>query len=399
MRFSRRTHWNIEANALESARQRRLAAGLPLADLTASNPTRCGFTYSSDLLEPLTNPSARDYDPNPRGRLQAREAVCRYYETHNARISPDQVILTTSTSEAYSYLFKLLCDPGETILAPRPCYPLFDFLADAEVVTLTHADFVYDHGWQLDIESLRRNITLQTRAIVLVHPNNPTGHFTRPEEARELAALCREHSLVLIVDEVFLDYSLTATPSVRETFLARDLGILTFVVSGISKIAALPQMKAAWLVASGPGAADALERLEVLADTFLSMNVPIQSALPVWLDTRSAIQSQIVSRVQINLLALDTQLADQSADHRWVSRLDLEGGWYAILRIPAIEDDETTAIHLLEEGVYIHPGSFFGLPSSGWLVVSFLTPPLDFEIGISTVIRHFQENHKNYLEI
>jgi alanine-synthesizing transaminase len=400
MPFSQRTLWNLEANALESARQRHLAAGLPLADLTASNPTRCGFTYPSDLLAPLSNPIAFNYDPNPRGSIHAREAICRYYQAHSAAISPNQIILTTSTSEAYSFLFKLLCNPGEAILAPQPCYPLFDFLADAEVVTLTHSHFVYDHGWQLDLESLRRAITPATRAIVLVHPNNPTGHFTTLQQARELAALCREHALALIVDEVFLDYAFHSTPADSTTantatFLARDLGVLTFVVSGISKVCALPQMKAAWLVATGPGAEEALERLEVIADTFLSMNAPIQSALPIWLENCSSIQEQIRLRTSSNLAILDRELEAQPLSSRWISRLSVEGGWYAILRVPATETDEEAAIRLLDQDVYIHPGSFFGLPSSGWLVASLLTPGPDFQAGISSLIRHFQQNHNN----
>lgn len=401
MPFSHRTQWNIEPNALESTRQDRLVSGLPLADLTASNPTRCNFAYPCDLLTPLTHPAAFDYDPNPRGRLEARQAVARYYESHNTVISPEQIILTTSTSEAYSYLFKLLCNPGDQILAPGPCYPLFDFLADAEVVTLAHSQFVYDHGWQLDLESLRRAITPRTRAIVLVHPNNPTGHFTTLEESRELASLCREHSLALIVDEVFLDYPLAdaSTTPKTTTFLARipeyDLGVLTFVVSGISKICALPQMKAAWLAATGPGSNEALERLEVLADTFLSMNAPIQSALPAWLENRATIQTQIQTRTRTNLEILDQQLSAQPPEHRWVSRLTLQGGWYAILRIPATESDEETAIRLINQGLYIHPGSFFGLPQSGWLVASLLTPAEDFTTGISSLIRHFQQNHNN----
>jgi aspartate/methionine/tyrosine aminotransferase len=404
MKFSRRTDWNVEVNLLEAARQQRRQAGLSIADLTASNPTRCGFHYPDELLASLTDPSAFDYDPNPRGNLAAREAVCRYYAEHGAAINPASVILTTSTSEAYGYLFKLLCNPGDAIMAPRPCYPLFDFLADAEVVELTYGAFVYDHGWQLEIESLRRSITPRTRAIVLVHPNNPTGHFTKREEARELAELCRQHELALIVDEVFLDYPIKQTSPAdlrlsslaQSTFLTRDLGVLTFVVSGISKIAGLPQMKAAWLAVTGPGADEALARLEILADTYLSMNAPIQHALPNWIEQRSAIQEQICARVQANLAALDQALEAQPDGRQWVSRLGVEGGWYATLRVPAIEPDEQTAIGLLKSGVYLHPGSFFGMPSSGWLVVSLLTPEAEFRHGIKTLLRFFEVNHNSH---
>jgi aspartate/methionine/tyrosine aminotransferase len=404
MPFSQRTDWNVEVNPLEAARLERRQAGLPIADLTASNPTRCGFHYPDDLLLSLTNPSAFDYDPNPRGSLAVREAVCRYYAHHGAVIDSASVILTTSTSEAYSYLFKLLCNPGDAILVPRPCYPLFDFLAAAEVVELTDGAFVYDHGWQLEMESLRRSITPRTRAIVLVHPNNPTGHFTKREEARELADLCRKHQLALIVDEVFLDYrvedgskaGLQQDDTARSTFLARDLGILTFVVSGISKIAGLPQMKAAWLAATGPGMDEALARLEVLADTYLSMNAPIQCALPKWIEQRDAIQQQISARVNANLAALDREIQAQPAGRHWVGRLQIEGGWYATLRIPATEPDEQAAIRLLSNGVYLHPGSFFGMSDSGWLVASLLTPEVEFLLGIKALLHFFELNHNSY---
>jgi len=394
MNFSKRTNWNTEENELARKLRERQASGLPIFDLTASNPTRCGFTYPADLLQPLNNPAALDYDPNPKGSHRAREAVSRYYASHNTTVNPDRIILTTSTSEAYSYIFKLLCNPGDTILVPQPCYPLFDFLAEAEVVNLSYATFVYDHGWQLDLESLRRQITPTTRAIVLVHPNNPTGHFTRPEEAAELAALCRQHNLSLIVDEVFLDYAIAPSPG-QESFAARNLDTLTFIVSGISKIAALPQMKAAWLLAIGPGSEAALARLEVLADTYLSMNAPIQSALPTWLDQRSHLQSQIHTRLQTNLAQLDRSLAAQLAQQQWVSRLQIEGGWYAVLRIPATQSDEHTARGLLDLGVLIHPGHFFGFPPSGWLVISLLTIPAQFSAGVEHLLVYIKRNQES----
>ena len=212
MRFSQRTAWNTEETELARAHRARLKAGLPIADLTASNPTRCGFRYPPETLAALDNPAALDYDPNPRGLLLARQAVCAYYADHGTAVSPEQVILTTSTSEAYSFLFRLLCDPGDEILVPQPGYPLFDFLATLDDVRLKPAPLVYDYGWQIDPEGFRRAITPQTRAIVLVHPNNPTGHFTKAWEGRELARLCREHDLSLIVDEVFLDYPFPTVP-------------------------------------------------------------------------------------------------------------------------------------------------------------------------------------------
>ena len=252
MRFSRRTDWNTEESELARAHRLRAEAGLPIADLTASNPTRCGFEYDSGLLGALADPEALDYDPQPRGSLRAQQAVCGYYADHGVALQPERIVLTTSTSEAYSYLFRLLCDPGSEIVVPQPGYPLFDFLAVLDDVRLKPAPLLYDHGWQMDPEGFRRAITPHTRAIVLVHPNNPTGHFTKHWEAEELARLCREFELSLIVDEVFLDYGIDGT---GKSFTSGLDGVLVFVVSGLSKIAGLPQMKAAWIVATGPEAA------------------------------------------------------------------------------------------------------------------------------------------------
>jgi aspartate/methionine/tyrosine aminotransferase len=246
-------------------------------------------------------------------------------------------------------------------------------------VSVRTAPLVYDHGWQIDPEGFRRAITPQTRAIVLVHPNNPTGHFTKPWEAEELARLCREFDLSLIVDEVFLDYDLGKKSS---SFASGIEGVQVFVVSGLSKFAGLPQMKAAWIVATGPERAAALDRLEIIADTFLSMNAPVQWALPRWLDRRSAIQEQIRARTSANLAELDRQLTALPV----VSRLQTEGGWYAILRIPALRSDQETVLALLNAGVWVHPGYFFGLPPSGWLVVSLLGPEREFSTGVTALL-------------
>jgi len=380
MRFSHRTKWNTEESDLARAHRLRQQAGLPIADLTASNPTRCGFRYPADLLAALADPQALDYEPQPLGLLRAREAVCGYYAEHGIVVEPDQVVLTTSTSEAYSYLFRLLCDPGSEILVPQPGYPLFDFLARLDDVRLQGAPLVYDYGWQIDPEGFRRAVTDQTRAIVLVHPNNPTGHFTKPWEARELAQLCRERDLSLIVDEVFLDYGFGgASPA---SFAAGLEDVPVYVVSGLSKIAGLPQMKAAWIVATGPQRVPAMERLEVIADTFLSMNAPVQAALPRWLASRGEIQRQIRERVSANLAELDRQLAGQQV----IRRLAVEGGWYAVLRIAAVRPDAQTVLTLLDRGVWVHPGYFFGMEEAGWLVVSLLGPASEFSVGVTTLL-------------
>ena len=264
MRFSRRTEWNTEESGLARAHRERVNAGLAIADLTASNPTRCGFKYVGALLAALTDVRALDYDPQPLGLRSAREAVCGYYADHYVAVSADRVLLTTSTSEAYSFLFKLLSNPDDEIVAPQPGYPLFDFLAVLDDVRIKAATLVYDEGWQIEPEGFRRAITPRTRAIVLVHPNNPTGHFTKAWEQVELAAMCRKHGIPLIVDEVFLDYGFDGAKAA--SFAAGLEGVDVYVVSGLSKIAGLPQMKAAWVVASGPHAAEAMGRLEVRHD-------------------------------------------------------------------------------------------------------------------------------------
>jgi aspartate/methionine/tyrosine aminotransferase len=387
MRFSERTSWNTEESELARAHRMRRGAGLPIADLTASNPTRCGFAYPASLLQALADPRSLEYDPQPRGLPEAREAVCRYYLDHGMALDSGQIVLTTSTSEAYSFLFRLLCDPGSEILVPQPGYPLFDYLATLDDVRIKAAPLVYDHGWQIDFEGMRRAISPETRAIVVVHPNNPTGHFTKPWETEELARICRQHGLSLIVDEVFLDYAMTGGVEAW-SFVAGLEGVPVFVVSGLSKIAGLPQMKAAWIVATGPEKAQALDRLEVIADTFLSMNAPVQCALPAWLAQRARIQNQIRDRVRTNLAELDRQLAGTPV----LRRLNVEGGWYAVLRVPALGPDEQAVLALLELGVWVHPGYFFGLPESGWLVLSLLGREAEFSTGLITVINYFRTN-------
>ena len=384
MRFSRRTEWNTEESALARAHRERVRSGLPLADLTASNPTRCGFVYDARLLEPLTDVDALAYDPQPLGLLKAREAVCRYYAEHGVAVDPERVVLTTSTSEAYSFLFRLLCDPGSEVLVPLPGYPLFDFLAVVDDVRIKGVPLVYDHGWQIEPEGFRLAISDETRAIVLVHPNNPTGHFTERWEAEELAKLCRERGIALIVDEVFLDYGFGEEQA--WSFAAGLEGVDVYTVSGLSKIAGLPQMKAAWIVAAGSHAAEAMARLEVIADTFLSMNAPVQGAVPAWLAGRSQIQKQIKERVRTNLGELDRHLAGVDI----VDRLEVDGGWYSVLRVPAVQPDEATVLELLERGAWVHPGYFFGMEESGWLVVSLLASVEEFRTGVQVIVDYFR---------
>jgi aspartate/methionine/tyrosine aminotransferase len=322
------------------------------------------------------------YDPEPKGLSSARDAVSLYYRDHGAEVDPNHIFLTTSTSEAYSFLFRLLCDPGDEVLIGQPGYPLFDFLAQLDDIRLIPYQLFYDHGWHLDLDALRRRITPRTRAITLVHPNNPTGHFTRAAERAAIEDLCREHNLALIVDEVFLDYGIPPQEG-QPSFVTGDHPVPTFVLSGLSKIAALPQMKAAWIACF---AEDALQRLEVIADTFLSMSAPIQHALPEWLQHRAMLQQQIQDRVVVNIATLDTILSRQTL----VTRLEIEAGWYAVVRVPELQSQEQTALDLLlKRGVVVHPGGFFGFSGQGWLVVSLLGEQKEVERGIDELCREF----------
>jgi alanine-synthesizing transaminase len=383
--WSARTRWDLEETpwARELARLR--AAGMQLWDLTASNPTACGFVYDADsILGPLSDPQALRYEPDPRGLRCARDAVSAYYREHGASVDAEQIFLTASTSEAYSFLFRLLCDAGDEVLIGQPGYPLFDFLARLDDVRLVAYELFYDHGWHLDLEALRRRITSRTRAIAVVHPNNPTGHFTRDGERGAIEGLCREHGLALIVDEVFLDYGL-AGHEAGLSFAAGSHAVPTFVLSGLSKVAALPQMKAAWMACFAEP--EALQRLEVIADTFLSMSAPIQHAVPAWLSQRAAVQGQIKQRLERNLATLDAILLRQTL----VTRLAAEAGWYAVLRVPGLQTEEETALELLlERAVVVHPGGFFGFSGQGWLVVSLLAPEREFAAGVEAIVTHFR---------
>jgi alanine-synthesizing transaminase len=382
VRWSARTRWDLAQTPWAEQLARLRSAGAQLFDLTASNPTRCGFDYdAASILTPLQNTAALQYEPDPRGLRSAREAVSRYYRDHTAAVDPDQIFLTTSTSEAYSFLFRLLCDPGDEVLIGQPGYPLFDFLAQLDDVRLVSYPLFYDHGWQLDLEALRRRVTSRTRAIALVHPNNPTGHFTRPSERAAIEEVCREHGLALIVDEVFLDFRIGGGGT--ESFAHGPHPVPTFVLSGLSKVAALPQMKAAWVACFAPD----LERLEVISDTFLSMSAPIQHALPIWLNQRAAIQGQIKQRLEGNLERLDKLLQSQTL----VTRLEVEAGWYAVLRVPGVQPEEQMALDLLlQRAVVVHPGSFFGFSGQRWLVVSLLAPADEFAAGIEEICTHFK---------
>lgn len=388
--FARRTSWNLATNRYSEALEAHRRAGRKLLDLTASNPTNIGLNYRAESLLPaLADRRALQYDPQAKGLREAREAVAAYYAERGTTISPEDLILTTSTSEAYSFVFRLLCDPEDAVLVPTPSYPLFDFLADIQDVKLFPYELVYDHGWQIEVNSLFAAVDraiasgARCRAILVVHPNNPTGSYVQPREMQLLKDVCERNDAAVIADEVFLDYSLEAQSP--PTFVGNEHS-LTFTLSGLSKISGLPQMKVAWIAASGPSALkqEALARLDVIADTYLSMNAPIQLAIPAMLAERNHLQPQLLDRVRANLAELDSQLAQQNL----CQRLQIEGGWYAILRVPARGSDEELAIALLErENVLLQPGHFYDFAAEGYLVVSLITPPAEFAEGMKRLLR------------
>ncbi len=381
-RFSARTSWDVGESSYAAAVREARASGRRVYDLTLSNPTRCRFVYDAGLLGVLGDLQALVYDPDPRGMKVAREAVAGYYTDHGADVTPTDMVLTTSTSESYSYLFRLLCDPGDEVLVAQPSYPLFDFLADLDDVRLRPYPLFYDHGWWIDFAELERAITLRTRAVLVVHPNNPTGHWTSAAERELLEALCVRHGLALIVDEVFLDYPLREVAPAPRSFACGDHPALTFVLSGLSKICGLPQMKAAWIATRGPEKArtEALARLEIVADTFLSMNAPIQLAMPSWLGGRGAIQAEILGRARGNLATLE-RVAEQSPGLLQVLRV--AAGWSAVVALPRCVGDADCAERLVRErGVLAHPGSFYGMAERNRIVVSLIGPAEEFEAGI-----------------
>ncbi len=401
MRFAARCDFGDGTTAYGKALERARSAGT-LIDLTVSNPTRCGFEYPEErLLAAMNDTPVLQYDADSLGLRSAREAVSALYRTvYGADVPPERLLLTASTSEAYGYLLRLFCEPGDAILVPSPSYPLFDLLARLHDVDVITYPLVYHDGWQIDPASLAAAVTSQTRAMIAIHPNNPTGHYCSPADRETLFAVARRHELPLIVDEVFLDYAIEAGR--RFSFAARQERDvrkghaedgkashlerpLTFVLAGLSKTLALPQMKLAWMAACGPAdeVSEAMARLGVLADTFLSVAAPPQVALPVWLREREGLQKQILLRVRENLRLLDGLLAGSA-----VSRLRVEGGWSVVLRIPGSESDMDVALHLLRQhGVVMHPGSFYGFPEKGWLVISLLTPATMFEAGVRRLTR------------
>jgi alanine-synthesizing transaminase len=383
--FSSRTNWPLAPNRLAELLRERRERGLPIIDLTESNPTQCGLALpDNEILDPLRDPRALLYQPDPRGLLVARESVVKYYAGRGVPLDVNQIFLTASTSEAYSFVFRLLANPGDKILAPQPSYPLFDFLGGLNDVQMVPYPLAYNDGWQMDLQELGARWDSSTRAVLVVHPNNPTGSFVSKSELAGMSAHCRQNDAAIIADEVFADFAF-GLDSERVATHAHQSDVLTFTLSGLSKIAALPQMKLAWIVVTGPPdlLAQALARLELIADTYLSVSAPVALATPAWLERCGEVQGLILDRVRTNLRGLDSMLAPGLP----LSRLKVDGGWYAILKVPSIRSDEDWAVELLiAAGVSLHPGHFYDFPAEGFLVLSLLPDPKIFADAASKVI-------------
>lgn len=381
--FSTRVPADLSPNRLTLAERAVRARGGGLIDLTETNPTRVGLAYTPACLEALSAPAALDYDPQPFGLGAAREAVATELGLTGSAVDPSRVVLTASTSEAYAYLFKLLCDPGDEVAVPVPSYPLFEHLTRLELVQVRPYPLEYHGTWSVDLHGLDAVLTPRTRAILVVAPNNPTGSILTRGDLLALAERCAGRGLALVGDEVFADYLVDPRED-RARVLDQDVA-LTFSLGGLSKSAGFPQMKLGWLVAGGPKrlVEDALARLEIICDSFLSVSTPIQQAAGPLLAAGRRVRALIRERVAQNLEVLRSLVRAHPA----CSLLRVEGGWSAVLRVPATRPEETLVLELLEEDhVLVHPGYFFDFPHEAFVVVSLLPRPGDMRAGAERLL-------------
>ena len=364
----------LRANRVAGELARLRSEGRSLVDLTASNPTRVELPYPPDLLSPLAAPDALAYDPAPFGLPVAREAVAAHLAGRGVPVHPDRVVLTASTSEAYGLLFKLLCDPGDAVLVPQPSYPLFEHLTRLDGVAARPYRLEHHGRWQVDVDGLAAMVDARTRAVLLVSPNNPTGSFVRRDELAAVREVALRHGLAIICDEVFAGYPVDEPEAGRPGALVGDTEALTFTLGGLSKSAGLPQLKLGWILLGGPDAlvAGARDRLELVCDTYLSVATPVQLAAGALLDRSRPVADAILARVRGNDSAL-RRLADRFPACRV---LRTEGGWYAVVQVPALRSEEALVVELLQrDGVYVHPGYFFDFPREAFLVLGLLPPP------------------------
>ncbi len=387
--FASRTNWKRDPNPLSLLKKKLEDQGVPVADLTESNPTRCEFAYLNGmLLRAFADPRNFSYKPSSQGLAGTRQAIAAYYQEKGIRVSPKQIFLTASTSDAYSFIFRLLCNPGDHVLAPRPSYPLFDFLASMNDVILDPYPLSYEGTWKIDARSLQNAVRPETKTIIFVHPNNPTGSFVKQSELAALRPLAKEKNIAFISDEVFSNFILSPAKERVRSF-AEIPDVLTFTLEGISKTLGLPQMKLAWIVVNGPPALvkEASARLEIIADTYLSVGTPVQYALPLWLSEQKEIHEEISGRLIKNLTVLKKTLES----FPMVTLLEPEAGWYAVLRIPRVQSEEAWCLEILaKDHIFIHPGFFFDFPDEAYLVVSLLPSTASFQESIERLLNRIK---------
>jgi alanine-synthesizing transaminase len=386
--FSSRLPADQTINRLTRAIDERRASGRPFIDLTGSNPTRAGFEYPPHLLDALAGPGGLAYAPQPFGLQAAREAVADDYARRGIAVAADRIVLTASTSEAYSLLFKVLCDPGDEVLTPRPSYPLFEHLTRLDGVAARPYDLEYTDRWSIDSASLNAGVSPRMRAVLLVNPNNPTGSYATAEDIGAVSRLCAQHGVALIVDEVFGEYDLESEETSRRPHVVDREDALTFTLGGLSKSVGLPQVKLGWMVVGGPphDVQTALARLELACDTYLSVSTPVQLAAGTLLTSGAGVRQQIRARTLSNYRRLTEQVSAVPA----CRLLRAEGGWSAVLQVPAILPEEDLVIDLLQsEGVLAHPGYFFDFPREAFLILSLLTPPDALVEGVSRILACF----------
>jgi len=386
--FSSRLPRDFQPNRLAGALAAKRREGAAILDLTESNPTRAGFAYPPEIVRAFEDPGILRYHPAPAGRREAREAVAAYYAARGQRVEPERILLTASTSEAYSYLFKLLANPGDHVLVPRPSYPLFECLASLEALEVRAYPLAYHGRWSIDFDALAGALTDRTRAVIVVNPNNPTGNYLKRAEWEVLARLCGARGIAVIADEVFSDYAFGPDPD-RVTTLAGAEDCLTFSLSGLSKIAGLPQMKLGWIAVAGPAAlrADAWERLEWIADAYLSVATPVQCAAARLLIAAESVQRQIRARTAENL-----QFGHQTLAGSCATPLAVEAGWYLVLQVPRVRTGEEWTLELLLQwDTLVQPGYFYDFEAEAFLVVSLLTDPVIFQEGLARLARFLAE--------
>lgn len=382
--FSNRTNWNFSENKISLCLKKLKQKGVSILDLTESNPTHCHFKYcDAKLLAPFNHPRNLTYHPDPKGSKQARKEIQSYYQRKGIEVNIDHIFLTSSTTEAYDHIFRMLTNPGDRILVPKPSYPLFHFISDLNDLSIDHYDLHdQDDTWKIRCPEAE-HLQALTKAIVLVNPNNPTGSFVKKDEAESLIHLAQSKSLALIADEVFLDYGF-ADDAKRVRSFAGNQTCLTFTLGGISKCLGLPQMKLSWMVISGPGkmVAQAIERMDVISDTFLSTNTPAQEALPEWFSFQNVIQNEIKERVMANQSWLRTKIVHP------IKALNVEGGWNLVLTLPEKLSEEDWVLTFLEQDhVLVHPGYFFDFEDESHIVLSLLLEPALFRNGCERLLK------------